>query len=448
VKTSLRACLILPAEMISMRDETLPSVFTFANRRSFLRVGALGSLGAMLTPAFTAQATSPAPKAKSVIMLWLQGGVSHHESFDPKPDAPSDIRGEMDQIPTKLPGIYFNEHLPKMANLADKISVVRSLKHAEGAHERGSMYVMEGRRPAAATGVSHSGNPELGSIVAHTLGSRGQLPAYFSLPGNDFTSRFTGHGWLPATAGAFRGYQQSSLRTSSAEELARFEQRVALRSQLVGADRTSAAAWQAFDRNAANLILSRQGADAFDLKQEPEAIREMYGLARGRDDDMATFTLTARRLVQAGVRFVTIGRDSWDHHENIFPQLKRRLPLVDAAFSGLLIDLEQNGMLDDTLVVYLTEFGRTPKVNDKAGRDHWPNACSVVFAGAGIKRGQVLGATDRNGAEVIEGAVSPEEIAATILHLVGIPPQTTFLRSDGRPMSFVDGAQPIQALLS
>lgn len=420
------------------------------SRRSFLATGMAGAFGATLANALRADAATPnrSAKAKSVILLWLQGGVSHHESFDPKPDAPSDIRGEMSPIATKLPGVYFNEYLPKMAALADKISVVRSMKHSEGAHERGSMYVVEGRRPPVANGVSHSGNPEIGSIVSHELGPRGMLPPFFSIPGNDFTSRFTGHGWLPPTSEAFRGFQQKSLQAGSADEMVRFQSRLALRQNLMTGERPSSGSWDAFDQRASEIITSRQGAEAFDLSQEPESLKAMYGLAPKRNDDMASLTLTARRLVEAGVRYVTVGRNSWDHHDKIFPQLRARLPLVDDAFSALLIDLEQRGMLDETLVVYLTEFGRTPKINSQAGRDHWPNACSAVFAGAGIKKGQVIGATDKDGAEVIDQPVSPEEIAATILHLVGIHPQTTYMRADGRPIPYVERARPIEALLS
>lgn len=418
-------------------------------RRSFLQAGAVGSLGLTLSAALRneAAAKSASAKAKSVILLWLQGGVSHHESFDPKPDAPADIRGEQNPIPTRLPGVYFNEYLPKLAGIADKLAVVRSLKHAEGAHERGSMYVVEGRRPPLATGTQHSGNPELGAIVAHELGPRGKLPPFFSIPGNDFTSRFTGHGWLPATSGAFRGFQKEALQASSQQMLERLNDRLNLRSGLAK-NASPAGNWDAFDAKAIDLILSRQGAEAFDLSREPESLKHQYGLAPKRQDDMASLCLTARRLVEAGVRYVTIGRNSWDHHSNIFPQLKSRLPLVDDAFSALVLDLEQRGLLDETLVVYLTEFGRTPKINADAGRDHWPNACSVAFAGAGIKTGQVIGATDAHGAQVIDQPVSPEEIAATILHLAGIDPHKAFLREDGRPIPYVEQAQPIAALLA
>jgi uncharacterized protein (DUF1501 family) len=419
-------------------------------RRSFVKAGAIGSLGLSLGQTLrTEAATRRSGKAKSIILLWLQGGVSHHETFDPKPDATSDVRGEFLPISTKLPGVQINEFMPRTAGILDKIAVVRSLKHAEGAHERGSMYVVEGRRPAPTAGTGPSGNPQLGCMVGHELGSQGPLPPFFSIPGNDFTSRFLGHGWLPATSGPFKGFQKDALRTAGAKELERLQDRLALRGELSGQRRElDRGTWDAFDQRAIDLVTSGQGADAFDLSREPAALKERYGLVGKLRDDMASLCLTARRLVEAGVRYVTVGRDSWDHHSDIFSQLKSRVPLFDMAFAALVTDLEERGMLDETLVVYLTEFGRTPKINKDVGRDHWPNACSVAFAGAGIRGGQVLGATDRQGAEVIDSPVTPEEIAATILHLAGIDPQTTFLRNDGRPIHFVDTARPISALLA
>lgn len=419
------------------------------HRRSFLKVGALGSLGVTLANTLRLEAaTGGRGKAKSVILLWLQGGVSHHESFDPKPDAADDIRGELSSIPTALPGVYFCDYLPKLAAMANKLAVIRSVTHSEAAHQRGSIYMVEGRRPSPATGVEHSGNPHLGSIVAHELGMRDGMPAYFSIPGNDFTSNFTGHGWLPGTSAGFRGVDSKALQSGGENgDLAR---RLALRGSLrAQMDRFSRQnAWDRFDAQAVDFMTSGKGATAFQWDKEPAAIRELYGLVGKNRDDMASLCITARRLVESGVRFVTVGRDSWDHHSNIFPQLRSRLPLFDAAFTGLVTDLEQRGLLDETLVVYLTEYGRTPKINKDIGRDHWPAAFSVAFAGAGIRAGQVIGASDKNGAAVTERPVTPEEIAATILHLVGIPPQTTFQRSDGRPIPYVEHAKPVQELLA
>jgi hypothetical protein len=425
------------------------------DRRRFLQAGALGGLGVTLSSVLRAEASAadaPAARAKSVVLLWLQGGVSHHETFDPKPGAPVEIRGEFAAIPTKLPGVRFSEHLPRLAGIADKLAVVRSVRHGEATHQRGSMYMVEGRRPSVATGINHSGNPELGCIVAHELGMRAGAPPFMSIPGNDFTSGFTGHGYLPATAAAFKGTQSKSLKAGEAAG-DRVRDRLALlksfEGEEAGSDGTGASGetWDRFEQQAVDVLASGKCADAFRIQNESEAVRKLYGIDPKRRDNMGGLALTARRLIEAGVRYVTIGRNSWDHHEKIFPAMRERLPTFDDAFAGLVVDLEQRGLLDETLVVYLTEYGRTPRVNAKGGRDHWPSGFSIAFAGAGIRPGQVVGATDSNGGAVKERPVAPEEVAATILHLVGVNPQRQYVRTDGRPMTYVDAARPIGELL-
>jgi uncharacterized protein (DUF1501 family) len=425
-------------------------------RRRALQVGALGGLGITLPGILRqeARADGTSPKAKSVILLWLQGGVSHHETFDPKPDAPDDVRGEFKTIATRLPGYRIGEHLPKVAALMDRLAVIRSVNHVESAHERGSMYMVEGRRPPLATGTTHSGNPEVASLVAHQLGMRNRLPAYVSIPGNDFTSRFTGPGWLPATAAAFRGTQAQSLKPSDKIDTDQFTDRLALRSAFGGPESGHPAptepeeSWDRFTAQAVDILGSGKAAAAFRYQDEPEGTQKLYGVGPNRGDDIGALALTARRLVEAGVRFVTVGRNSWDYHENIFPQIRKRLPVLDDAFSGLVRDLGDRGLLDETLVLCMTEYGRTPKVNAKGGRDHWPNAFSIAVAGAGVRGGQVIGASDKHGATVKERPVSPEELAATILSLVGIDPRQQYVRGDGRPMMFVDEAAPIRELLA
>lgn len=421
-------------------------------RRECLQVGALGGLGLTLPRLLRHEATAgghPSPAAKSVILLWLQGGVSHHETFDPKPDAPEDVRGEFKTIPTKLPGYRVGEYLPKTAAIMDRLAVIRSVTHPEAAHERGSMYMVEGRRPQPATGTGASGNPEVACLAAHQLGMRGGVPAYVSIPGNDFTSRFIGPGWLPATAAAFRGTQAASLRPSERLGADQFRERLELRSAFEGGGRgprsDAEETWDRFTAQAVDVLRSGKAAAAFRYQEESEATQKLYGIGPNRDE-IGALALTARRLVEAGVRFVTVGRNSWDYHENIFPQLRGRLPATDDAFSGLVGDLADRGLLDETLVLCMTEYGRTPRVNNKAGRDHWPSAFSIALAGAGIRAGQVIGASDKNGAAVKERPVSPEEIAATVLSLLGIDPRQQYVRGDGRPMTFVDDAAPIREL--
>ncbi|MBA4191877.1 MAG: DUF1501 domain-containing protein [Planctomycetaceae bacterium] len=421
-------------------------------RRQALQLGAVGGLGLTLPSILRAESeaarTAKSAKAKSVILLWIQGGVSHHDSFDPKPDAPAEVRGEFGTIATKLPGVLFADQVPLLAGMLDQFALIRSVTHKESAHERGSMYMVEGRRPPRDTGVSHSGNPMLGSIIAHQLGARAGVPAFVSNPGNDFTTGFTGQGWLSRSTRPFRGVDVGVLKSGEKAGADYLEQRKQLLTQLdMSRADSKAHSWDRFQAQAVDLLTSGKTAAAFDLSKESDATKKLYGIGL-KGDRLGEFTLTARRLVEAGVRFVTIGRDSWDHHDKIFPQLKGRLPGLDAAFSGLLTDLKQRSMFNDTLVVYLTEYGRTPKINDKAGRDHWPQAFSVALAGAGIKPGQVIGASDRIGAEVKDSPVSPEQIAATILHLVGIDPQTIVNRIDGRPTTVAEEGDPLKQLLS
>jgi uncharacterized protein (DUF1501 family) len=421
-----------------------------SSRRNFLKVGALGGFGVNLSGILRTEAVAEvaaATKAKSVILFWLQGGVSHHDTLDPKPGAPSDIRGPFATINTKLPGIEFSSYMPRMAAIADKLAVIRSVTHAEAAHQRGSIYMVEGRRPLPSTGVSYSGNPEIGSMVAHELGMKNGMPPFVSIPGNDFTSQFTGHGWLPATSAAFRGYEAKTLAGSNSG--ANFDGRLSLRDSLRTANdqRGNRSGWDEFDDRAIEIITSGKGADAFNVDGESDEIKQLYGMDNKRADK-PRLALTARRLVEAGVRYVTIGRHSWDHHSNIFPQLRSRLPHMDNAISGLITDLEQRGMLDETLVVYMTEYGRTPRINKDSGRDHWPQAFSIAFAGAGIQGGQVIGASDKDGAAVADRPVTPEEIAATILNLTGIHPRAEFIKKDGRPIPYVERAEPIAELLA
>ena len=424
-------------------------------RRNFLKVGLLGGLGLSLSSLLQQQSHgdwNAKAKAKSVILFWLQGGITHHETFDPKPDAPENIRGELSPISTSLPGVQIGELLPKTAAMMNDMTVIRSVTHSEAAHERGSMYMVEGRKPTpGANGSKASGHPQLGSIVAYELAMRNGLPPFVSIPGNDFTSRFTGSGFLPASCAPFKGMNSSSLKPSDQLSDERFAQRLALRTALTQQHAIKSlgetAAWSDIDHQAVEVITSGKGSRAFHYDEEPDSIKQLYGMQHKRSDK-GRYALIARRLVEAGVRFVTIGRNSWDHHSNLFPQVRSRVPSFDYAWTGLITDLKQRGMLDETLVIYMTEYGRTPKINDQAGRDHWPNAFSIAFAGAGIQVGQVIGASDHHGASVIDHPVSPEEIAATILHLVGIPPQREIVKPDGRPGMYVDYAKPIEALLS
>ncbi|MFT5467087.1 MAG: hypothetical protein ACI8UO_002190 [Verrucomicrobiales bacterium] len=423
-------------------------------RRAAIKLGLVGGLGVGLADLLRSEAhatemAAPPAKAKSVIFLWLQGGVSHHDSFDMKTEASREIRGEFTSIPTNLPGYHVCELMPEIAKTMDKMAVLRSVTHGEAAHQRGSIYMVEGRRPAPATGVSFSGNPHLGSMVSHQLGMRNGMPAHVSIPGNDFTSGFVGNGFLPRSTAAFR---QTDAKTLLGSDVSgdRFGSRVGLLKEL---DKTVESArqqygdqWDQFSEQAIDIVTSGRAAAAFDIEQEPQEVRDAYG-ADGKNQ-MGDLCLRARRLVESGVRFVTIGRQSWDHHSNIFKLMRDRLPRNDRAIAALIRDLYDRGMLEETLVVVGTEFGRTPKVNATAGRDHWPKVFSMAFAGGGIGGGRVIGSSDKIGGEPTSDPASPEELAATILHLTGIHPQTEVMLSGNRPFALIDKAKPFANLLA
>jgi len=425
------------------------------SRRSALKLGAVGGLGLTLADVMRheAVASSPRAKAKSVILLWLQGGVSHHDTFDMKPYAPDSVRGEFSPISTNLPGVFISELLPQMSQIMDRLTLIRSMTHVEGAHQRGSIYMVEGRRPKRSTGVEASGHPHMGCMVNHQLGMRNGVPAYVSIPGNDFTSRFVGPGYLPPSCGAFKGTNSRTLTVNDRIDEQRFGDRLKLREQMGEAAASAyGRLWDTYSEQAFDIIHSGEAASAFDISQESEEIQRLYGVidstggkTRGA---MPTLCLQARRLVEAGVRFVTVGRNSWDHHSDVFNNLRRRVPRNDRAISGLILDLEQRGLLDETLVVYATEFGRTPRINPNVGRDHWPRVFSVAFAGGGTARGKVIGASDEQGGEPADRPVSPEQFAATILHLVGIEPQTEVITSGNRPVRLIDQGQPVPELLA
>jgi hypothetical protein len=421
------------------------------SRREAIRLGGLGAMGLGLADvlrmeALAKQAKAPEAKAKSVIFLWLQGGVSHHDTFDPKPNAPSDIRGPYDPIRTNT-GEYISELLPEIAQIMDKLAVIRSVTHDEGAHERGSMYMVEGRKPTPGAGGSKpSGHPHMGCIISNELGMQGGMPPYVKIPGNDFTSRFTGTGFLPSTSQSFTQQQAATLNSSTIGTNGRFMDRNQLRLALDSGYTLQNPQWDTFSEQALDILTTGKAAAAFDINQEPEKVREAYG-ANGKNQ-MGDLCLRARRLVEAGARFVTIGRNSWDHHSKIFERLDERVPRNDKAIAALIKDLDERGMLEDTLVVYSTEFGRTPKINKDAGRDHWAKVFSVAFAGAGIKTGQIIGSSDKQGGYPTSDPVSPEELSATMLHLVGIHPQTRYMLEGVRPISYVDEAKPFEKLLS
>ena len=416
------------------------------NRRDFLYVGALGGLGLSLGDMFRHEARaagedwkdvakpSKENKAKNVIQIFLPGGSAHQESWDPKHLAPQEYRGPLGTVATTIPGEYFSENMKMTAKIANKITVIRSMTHGEAAHERGTHNMMTGVRPSPAVVF-----PSLGSIVSHEFGPRKNLPPYVAIPsmlGNGGTG-YLGSAFGPFSLGADPGnggfkVRDLSLPTGITDK--RFDTRKSMRSvvdshfsALEKAD--TLAGMDTFYDRAYSMISSAEARAAFDIDQEPAALRDAYGrnTAGGR-------FLLARRLVEAGVRFVSTSYGGWDHHGNIAGANRGQMPAFDQAFAALIADLDSRGLLDSTLVMVTSEFGRTPKVNRDAGRDHWPKVFSVAMAGGGMKRGYIHGSSDPTGSEPDESPVSVEDWAATTYSLIGIDPLRRLLGPGSRPM--------------
>jgi hypothetical protein len=429
---------------------------TGLSRRSFLRVGGLSALGLSL-PAFlrlrqaAAATTTTSAKGVNCILLWMQGGPSHHDSFDPKPDAPVEVRGEFGTIPTTLAGVRFSEHLPLLARQTDKFSVIRGHDPKNGSHGVADHLMMSGHKFNASLPF-----PCYGSVVARERGYRdGMLP--FVQLGRHIDRRFNGGiaGFLGDEFNAFEVPDDPNLPAFKVRDLsvekaqtARLERRYAMLNEVDKhhkqvEESTTVKARDSFYEKAHGLITSPKAKKAFDLAAEPDRVRDLYGRTT-----LGQSCLLARRLIEAGVHFVTVTDGGWDTHQNNFKSLKeRKLPVLDRAYSGLLQDLHSRGLLDNTLVVWFGDFGRTPKINPSAGRDHWASAGVACMGGGGVKRGEVVGATNPLGEFVIDSPATPQDLAATIYHALGVPLHTWYKTQDGRPVELCPEGKPIKQLV-
>jgi hypothetical protein len=432
-------------------------VLSPASRREFLHVGSLTGLGLSLGGLFRLQAARGDTKvyehfagtAKSVIHIWLPGGWAQQETFDPKPLAPSEYRGDLNAIDTKLTGVQFSEKLVKTAQVADKITVVRSMTHGEAAHERGTHNMFTGYRPSPALTF-----PSFGSVVSHEFGPRANLPPYVCVP--NLPAQDAGAGYLGSAFGPFvlgsdpsdGGFTVRDLALPGGVDAERFAKRQRLR-ESVGRhfqrleDGGAVAAMDSFYERAYALVSSAEARGAFDMKAEPDAIKDEYGR-----NQAGQRMLLARRLVEAGVRFVTLSYGGWDMHNQIRDGITNTLPPFDQAYAALITDLDRRRLLDSTLVMVSSEFGRTPRINANAGRDHWPKVFSVVLAGGGIKRGQVYGASDAIAAEPQDNPLSVEDLATTVYHCLGIVADKELMAPGNRPVEIVDGGTVRKDLLA
>jgi hypothetical protein len=430
-------------------------------RRDCLKLGLGALFGGGLVQALRlrAQATppnGPPAQARSCILIWMDGGPTHYETFDPKPNAPAEIRGEFTAIATQVPGVVFSQHLTRLAGVAHKLAVVRSIRHDQGNHGAGNHYMMTGAPPRIPVGCGAfvSFHPSLGAVTARERGAPAGLPAYFSMPE---MSRSGGPNFLGARYAPFIVSDNPNLPDFRVRDVAlprglsgeRFDSRRGIRQELDQlqrlADPAAADPAVALDQHyqqGYDLVTSPQAQAAFDIHREPAHIREHYGRT-----PFGQRALLARRLVEAGVPFITLYEGGWDHHVGVFAALRQRLPSFEATIAALIEDLDQRGLLDTTLVLTLGEFGRTPQINRDAGRDHWSNAMSVLFAGGGTPGGQVVGATDVRGFAAVERVLSPENFAATIYAKLGIDPGMILYTPQGRPAHLVSDPNPIRELM-
>ena len=434
-----------------------PAHFRKPSRREFLYTGLIGGLGLTLGDFFKLQAAqsstpgivSPPAVAKSLIHIFMPGGWSAQETFDPKPYAPIEYRGPLGSIDTKLDGVRFSEHLKETAKIADKITVVRSMTHGEAAHERGTHNMFTGYRPSPALQF-----PSMGSVVSHELGSKNNLPPYVCVP--NMPNEFAGSGYLSTAHGPFslggdpanNGFAVRDLNMHAGITPERFDRRRNILSTVDAHFRTleksdSLDAMDSFYQAAYALVSSSDAREAFNLAAEPAAIRDKYGR-----NEAGQRMLMSRRLVEAGVRFVSMTYGGWDMHAKIQEGITRSVPPFDVAYAALINDLDERGLLDSTIVMVTSEFGRTPKINKDAGRDHWPRVFNIVFAGGGFKRGSVYGTSDPTGSEPDQDPLTVENMAATVYHQLGIAPEKKLMAPGNRPIDIVRNGTVVSELLA
>lgn len=436
------------------------------NRREFLRVGGLGIAGLTLADvlrceaAAGASAAGPAARAKSVIYVVLGGGPSHIDMWDLKPHAPAEYRGPFSPIATNLSGVQICEHMPRQAAIMDRTALVRGIASVENDHFLSEVY----------TGLPRSAGkrPAFGSVVSRLHGSSATLPPYVSLDQATVDQfEFEKSHYAGAAHAPFRPFEESLSDLTPAKDLAALDDRKSL---LRAFDRFQRGLEQPdafggldrFQARALEMIASPQVRDAFDLEKEPPETLVRYGHKAGQyphqtvktilyDWDAKPFVM-ARRLVEAGVRVVTLRVGSWDHHSgaesDVFFALERLMPVLDQSIVALVDDLKDRGLSDDVLVVVLGEFGRTPKISYPGpGREHWADAGCALFFGGGLKMGQVIGETDARAERAISGRTTFQNVLATIYHVLGVDPSATLPDFNGRPQYLLDDPRPIGELV-
>lgn len=446
-------------------------------RRRMLQVGSLAPLGLSLPMLLAANARGASAtgsnfgRAKRCLLLFMWGGPAHQDMWDMKPDAPANVRGEFNPIATNVPGIQICEHLPKLARQMDKLALIRSVTHTDNNHSTGAHWMLTGhkhRLSAENFGASPNDFPHVGSVISKLLPGDASLPSFVALPERIAT---TAGAIVPGQNGGILGHKFDPFTIDQHPDEPNFKidmltmregmdpVRIASRQNLLETFNAATAGLEASRRvhtmetyyqKAADLVTSTKARQAFDLASENAAERERYG-----SGTFGQSLLLARRLLTAGVRLVTVywhrdkpGVDTtWDTHGQNFKQLKERLiPQIDRPIATLLGDLQDRGLLDDTLIVWSSEFGRTPKINGNAGRDHWGPCNSIWLAGGGVPGGQAFGASDKIAAYPTDDPVGPADVTATIYHLLGIDPHVYIHDREHRPHTLAPG-RPIEAVV-
>jgi hypothetical protein len=438
------------------------------HRRDFLAVGSAGLLGLTLPGFLAAQARAAdkkdddsraKTKAQSVILVWLAGGPATIDMWDNKPDAPEGIRGEFKSIDTNVPGVQFAETLPKMAKVADKVSVVRSMYHTIPSHGPAAVFVTTGNKPTAALQY-----PAMGSVASKLLKTEVGVPPYVTFGDQrNGGAGYLGTGYNPfviegngaggangkpggGPGGGFRVRGVSLDGKFTLDELEKRDQLLRkFDNGFRGIDQNSELVdgLDTFHRQALEILRSDKTKKAFDLAAEKQATRDAYG-----NTQFGQACLASRRLIEAGVRFATVSTGGWDTHGQTFQNHKTRLmPPLDQTLSALIADLDERGLLETTIVMCAGEFGRTPKINKNSGRDHWARSMACVLAGGGFKRGYVHGSTDASGMAPASEPVTPDDVASTIFHNLGIDPHTELQTSTGRPIQLFREGKVIEKLI-
>ena len=437
-------------------------------RRTLLRAGFLGVLGLGLDDVLRAESggirgASAQGRARNVIQIFLPGGCAHQESWDPKPEAPLEYRGALGVVKTVIPGVVFSQNMQRCAAIADRLTVLRGITGRIPDHGQATYHVMTGYTPTPA--IQH---PQMGAVVAHELGGMNHLPPWIGVP---TSAPQAGTGYLPAKYGCFQlgtdpgkpGFRVRDVSLPGSVSEADFAKRRSLRDVVenqfrkLETDGVAQSTMDEFHHKAFGLLSSEKAQAAFSMNGEPDSVKALYGCQKykgGRAKQVLTvgerFVL-ARRLVEAGARFVTVqyeGDNGWDTHTRVADYFNDAMPAFDHAFAGLITDLETRGLLDSTLVMVMTEFGRTPKVNATAGRDHHAKCFSMVLAGGGTTRGNVFGASDSIAAEPVKDAVTVEEYLATAYMLMGIDPTKRLMAPGDRPIDIIREAKIVKGILA